>query len=326
MNELDEQTILAAAEVVVRERCASISLLQRRLKIGYAKAQQIMAALAARGVVEEPNPNGYYHVALSLLTRSEGTQPPQTIHVRLIHDLALYLLENHGYESTVCVQKILAAPFKANRNELRDVVRTAMGAHQQESLFDVAKAIARMPAFSAAAPLEQIEQELQEACAATEVTATRPESIEEGRLMGLLHATRYLKRRTMEGFAPHSRAIEAFVHQSLLPHGQAHSKTALYREHVVPCLLVQEKATELLRHGIPEVAVAEWIEPYVRIVRIEKTDAKQLDGPLKLKTAMPEFWQFGRDCIYARLHVLGIEFIPPKEGPNCTCTTEGLQA
>ena len=323
MNELDEQKILTASEIVVRERFVSLSLLQRELKIDADEAEKIVAELATRGIVEEPNPNGQYHVALSLLARSEGIESAHAVHVRRIHDLALYMLENHGHEDTVCVDEILAEPFKTKRAELRDVVGAAMGSNGQESLFDVAKAIARLPTFAAVIPFEQIEQELQVACSATKVNTKWPNP--EGRRSGLLHAVRYLKLRILERIDPHSRAVEAFVHESLLPHGRAFSKTAFYREHVVPCWFVQAKATELLRHGIPEWAVAEWVEPYLRIVFIETTDAKQLDGPLKLQTVMPKDWQFGRDCIYARLHVLSIEFTPPLEGPKCTCTPENLR-
>ncbi len=192
MNELDEQKILTASEIVVRERFVSLSLLQRELKIDADEAEKIVAELATRGIVEEPNPNGQYHVALSLLARSEGIESAHAVHVRRIHDLALYMLENHGHEDTVCVDEILAEPFKTKRAELRDVVGAAMGSNGQESLFDVAKAIARLPTFAAVIPFEQIEQELQVACSATKVNTKWPNP--EGRRSGLLHAVRYLKR------------------------------------------------------------------------------------------------------------------------------------
>ncbi|MBP6718636.1 MAG: hypothetical protein KA173_07205, partial [Rhodoferax sp.] len=125
---------------------------------------------------------------------------------------------------------------------------------------------------------------------------------------------------------PNTDALIHFIHANLMPHGESHKVQKVHHgEHVVPRSLLREKATELLRHGIPEWVVAEWIEPYLQIVHIEKTDAKQLDGPLKLQTVMPKDWQFGRDCIYARLHVLSIEFTPPLEGPKCTCTPENLR-
>lgn len=320
MINLTEELVMAASDVAVRERHATVSLLQRRLRIGYTSARQILNELELRRVLDAPNADGLHHAALHLLTPTEGKQPAQQVHVRLIRDLALYLLENHGYESTVAV-KILADPFKASRNELRELVREAMGLERSKSLFSVALAIAHLPQFASSVPAESIHQDLQAECARTEVRTERPDSAMRGRLAGLFYATRYLKRRIMEGLAPHSRAVEAFVHQSLLPHGQAHSATATYREHVVPCVLVQAKATELLRHGIPEAIVAEWIEPFVRIVRIDKADAKQLDGPLGLKQVMPDGWQFGHGCVYARLHQLEIDFAPPADGPACTCAT-----
>jgi hypothetical protein len=61
------------------------------------------------------------------------------------------------------------------------------------------------------------------------------------------------------------------------------------------------------------------IEPYVRVVRINKADAVELDTRLRLKTAMPPSWQFGRGCMYARLHELDIAFEAPKDGPWCSC-------
>jgi hypothetical protein len=106
----------------------------------------------------------------------------------------------------------------------------------------------------------------------------------------------------------------------LLPHGRAEQIVGNeWQEHAVPCAFLQRKASELLRHGIPPDSVARWIEPYLRIVTIEKSDAQQLDGPLGLKDVMPEGWRFGGDCMYARLHAQGIRFTAPVEGPACHC-------
>ena len=50
-GEDDEELVRAAMEIVVREQKASISYIQRRLKIGYNKAATIMEVLEQRGVV-----------------------------------------------------------------------------------------------------------------------------------------------------------------------------------------------------------------------------------------------------------------------------------
>ncbi len=68
-----------------------------------------------------------------------------------------------------------------------------------------------------------------------------------------------------------------------------------------------------------ETVVAEWIEPYIRIVMIDTVHASLLDGPMKLKISMPSGWDFGAGCIYARLHELNIDFVVPEDGPDCEC-------
>ncbi|MGP1691822.1 MAG: hypothetical protein ACTS6O_04855 [Giesbergeria sp.] len=325
MVHIDENKISAASELVLRERCARISLLTSALGISDTEAQQILTVLAARGVVEEPNPNGLYHVALSRLERSQTKHSAQAIHVRIILDLALYMLKNVG--DTELVKDVMVPDFNVSRDKVRKAISAATGSKAHESLADVAEAIAQMPTFSAKFPFEQIAQELRVACTATHVGEKEPASNLEKRLSGLLHATRYLKRRLMEGEGAHSRAVDWHVHKNISPQGRAKNlDPEIHEEHVVPCALVRKKAMKLLSHGIPEDAVAEWIEPYLRIVIINDIDRIKLDGPLRLRTVMPENWQFGGDCIYARLHVLGIEFTPPAEGPSCTCAAGNAQA
>jgi DNA segregation ATPase FtsK/SpoIIIE-like protein len=52
----DEQTIQQAISILVGEQRVSIALLQRHLRLGYAKAVALMKALEARGVVRYFNP------------------------------------------------------------------------------------------------------------------------------------------------------------------------------------------------------------------------------------------------------------------------------
>lgn len=159
MVHIDENKISAASEVVLRERCARISLLTSALGISDKEAQHTFTVLAARGVVEEPNPNGLYHVALSRLERTQTKHSAQAIHIRIIHDLALYMLENHPYENTDCVA-LLAKPSMIRRDLIRKAIPVSTWSNKSESLAAVAKIIARMPAFSAVIPFEQVEQAL----------------------------------------------------------------------------------------------------------------------------------------------------------------------
>ncbi len=53
-----EETYETAKSVVIKEQKASISLLQRRMKIGYTLALSLMSQLEENGVVTEQNPIG----------------------------------------------------------------------------------------------------------------------------------------------------------------------------------------------------------------------------------------------------------------------------
>jgi len=310
----------AAADLVVRERRASICLLQRRFALGYSQALQLMMSLAGAGVVEEPNPQGRYHVALSRLAPQDRKAAPQACHVRILADLALYLVESHGYENTECVP-MLAAPFEYRRESLVPMVAEVLAGNPQDPVAAVALTLSTMPEVAERfCPVEVRDALLAE-------IAQLPAQIDRScdkltwRRAGMLRAVRYIERRMMEDVTPHSRPFEHFIHDSLLPQGRALEVQKQHREHVVPCAFIREKAVQLLGHGIPADEVADWLEPYVRIVQIENADAKRLDGPEGLRDVMPAGWQFGRDCMYQRLHHLNIRFMAPAEGPGCACGT-----
>ena len=57
-HEQSEKTHQAAIDIFIKEQTVSISLLQRRMKIGYSIALRIMAKLEHSGVVTEPNAMG----------------------------------------------------------------------------------------------------------------------------------------------------------------------------------------------------------------------------------------------------------------------------
>jgi S-DNA-T family DNA segregation ATPase FtsK/SpoIIIE len=48
---VDQPTLVAAADIVIRSQFGSVSMLQRRLRLGFAHACRVMDELEQRGVV-----------------------------------------------------------------------------------------------------------------------------------------------------------------------------------------------------------------------------------------------------------------------------------
>jgi len=57
-HEHSEETYRTAIDIFIKEKTVSISLLQRRMKIGYSIALRIMAKLEHSGVVTKPDAMG----------------------------------------------------------------------------------------------------------------------------------------------------------------------------------------------------------------------------------------------------------------------------
>ncbi|KGF79380.1 hypothetical protein IA69_24765 [Massilia sp. JS1662] len=53
------QLVEAARDLVINEQCASVSLLQRHLRIGYSHAQRLMGILESAGIVTAPSAGGF---------------------------------------------------------------------------------------------------------------------------------------------------------------------------------------------------------------------------------------------------------------------------
>lgn len=277
MNTFSPERLFQAAELVVRERVASISLLQRHLKLPYGEACQLMMELAGAGVVEEPNPAGRYHVALRRLEATVGKKPAAVAHARLLRDLAGYLVEQHGYENTACIE-ILAAPFKLAKPDLQAVVAKALAEKAADPIPTVMFALAELPQLAARFRPADIADDIRADAATAPKLEERHVAGIEARHQGMVYAMRYLLRRLMDDIDPHSRAVDHFIDRSFLPQGRAESVAIGHPEHVVPCAYIQRQARELLRYAIPVEEVASWVEPFVRVVWIEKAHADLLDG------------------------------------------------
>jgi hypothetical protein len=79
-----------------------------------------------------------------------------------------------------------------------------------------------------------------------------------------------------------------------------------YREHIVPCILIHNEAIRMVLAGSARAEVAQMIATNLAIVRITNAQADLLDKTLKLRTTMPEGWNFGDD-VFARLNVAKIQ-------------------
>lgn len=82
-----------------------------------------------------------------------------------------------------------------------------------------------------------------------------------------------------------------------------------YREHIVPCTLIERKAIEMFKSGNTVEQVAEMIKSNLFILRISDEEAYKLDIELGLRTVMPEGWDFGQD-VYSRITFAGIQLEP----------------
>lgn len=304
-----------ASDILYEHRSASAALLQRHLEIGYGEAMKLLAQLASIGLVEAPNPLGRYRFRSNVLL--ELSQTAEERHARLLRDLALYLLECRGGADTRCVQLILH-PLACDMSALSNAA-AQVAADNPEPVWELAKALAALaPLVPTDSPAWN--RALEVACRGERPLPHHLDGTAAERLHNsLVRAVRYLEKRMYDGWGPHSRCLEYFVPDALLPQGRGLEGNPTHREHVVPCVLLCEEATQMLKHAIAVDEVAKWIEPYLRIVCIDPQFAAKMDVALRLKTTMPQGWAFGRGCIYARLHEADILFTPPEPSPVCVC-------
>lgn len=312
-------TLLSRASDILHEhRSASVCLLQRKMSLSHGQAMLLLVQLASRGTVGTPNPNGTYRFAFD--TKMMLRNKPPERHARLLRDLAVYLLEVGPARDTACLGLLRHAPgdpFKVPPKVLDEVVR-GVGGDRPDRVLRLARALGTLPAMQPPADAaEGLEEALVEFCSEVRLPEQAPSSRKERLHAALIRAMRYLDKRLHDGWGPHSRCLELFVPDDLVPQGRGLEGNPTRREHVVPCVLLCAEATWMLERGISAEEVATWIEPYLRIVWLDAKDVDKLDHRLKLKTRMPDDWSFAAGCIYARLHAADIPFEPSAEGPEC---------
>lgn len=322
MNQSRQPLLERAADILCEHRSGSASLLQRTLTIGHGDARELISQLASVGFLERPNPLGRYRWRCDVKRGIERTAAER--HARLLRDLSLYLLECRGGANSECV-KLILDPVKCDFSALKDAV-ALMNSNAVDPVLTLARNLASLPGLTPPASSEW-DETLHATCAGAHPQPHHLEgNVDERRHRSLVRAVRYLEKRMYDswgtGWGPHSRCLELFVPDELIPQGVGLEGKPTYREHVVPCVLLCAEATFMLQHTIPVEEVAAWIDPFLRIVCIDPAFAATLDGEHRLKLAMPPGWEFGRGCIYERLHVADILFTPPVDVPCvCGCAT-----
>lgn len=90
-----------------------------------------------------------------------------------------------------------------------------------------------------------------------------------------------------------------------------------HKEHLVPCALLRNQAFAMFWEGkeankdISDVEnkVAAMFGKYLRVAHITPAEAHHLDHVLKLKTSMPDGWDFETGSVMARLEAARIELV-----------------
>ncbi len=264
MNTLAPDYFADAAELLVRERRASVALLQRQFRLGHSSAWLLMKRLADAGVVEDPNPKGRYRVAYRLIPYQLPQPPAAAVQARILHDLALYLMEYHGREDEACIA-LLTGSHSANRLMLHGIVRDVLADRPSNPLLSTVLALAALPQIGQHFPTDEVFEALGEAVAGSVADLERDENPALILHAALLHAMRYLQRCILAGTQPAPDAIHTFVHGALAHGGRVAESGDIQIDGEQAGEAIQRKASEMLRHGIPLDEVANWVEPFVRV-------------------------------------------------------------
>lgn len=310
----------AARAIVLAERDASKSLLQRRLKIGFASAVDLVEKLHSIGIVSPANPANYRIVAQvePVLARHSHEQRL----VRSLRDLALTFVEcseegiqPHSLVTSLCLDR---HEIKMSHTQAGSAARRVLLAPGSSPVLDVALAIGALTDLAQGEAWVHIERELRQVCSLVDRPYTPVSDGYDKVCRAYTRALRYLERRILDGEDPHTRVWDAFIPMAYIPQGKERGAVdTTHPEHVVPCKVLAVEATRLLRGGLSFQVVQSWIQPYLVVVWIAQDQAHRLDkgSHRHLQYAMPDGWQFGVGCLYARLHEIGLVFDAPEQAP-----------
>lgn len=135
---------------------------------------------------------------------------------------------------------------------------------------------------------------------------SNPHPVNEGRKRRLYRLAQLIHDLWEEGASLDTRFFKhPYIHNSYAIKGQT-SDIASYHEHLVPCVYLRDECTERFRQGWTVERVAEFLDKYLWVAKIEKPAQVALVNE-KYKTTMPDGWNFGPDDdVCARLTAVGL--------------------
>jgi hypothetical protein len=313
-----------AARLVAFRQTASLSTLQARFKLGYRHACQIMERLEQAGVVIRLPRHvfGHWSIAPNHVTRHKRnfTLDLRRLYVDKLVELVLFFFEMHEEDNAGDTRAIgYLKPAVVDNLALRTQVLEHCFQRDQLGFTETALTLHRWLLAQDKVPVtaRDVETAIRTACQPFERTPRNVVDLPEKRSRAFIRLARYYLLMHKHGTAIHnsSRAAEAFVPEAWF---RPFADRALYREHVVPCAYMRNKAIELFGQDWSAHDVAKLLERWLLILDIPEADGTRLDsGPHALKHIMPKNWDPIHGCIFQRFHDLRVPFdVPP--GWSCS--------
>ncbi|WP_433704441.1 DNA translocase FtsK [Paraburkholderia sacchari] len=306
--------IAQAKAIVIDEQSPSVSLLQRRLRLGFGPAEGLMAALEAFEVVT-PRYDGLRRLTPRYETPETAKQ---AAHVRKVFETVRFFWEMWEEGSVGDTRAIeFHKPTRLSNTSIRDLVLGDFYKRRGLSLYEAAAELAKWLELKDAAPVfdATMEADLAILCA----TAARPfQPVRDAETIiqrSFVRLVRYLLQTRLASEGAHSRCFEYYLAEEQVPTGYG-KNGGTHPEHVVPCAFLRDRCIARLAQGASVEEMAQEIRPFLVIVMITEAECSYLDngpacGGLGLKDTMPANWDFETGDIFARLHVADIAFNPP---------------
>lgn len=323
--------VAAAVEVLVAEQSVSISLLQRRLKLGYSAAQSLMVILERNGVVSAFDDNEFRTLAqeYKMKDASSSVISDREKYIRSVFETTLFLWESHeeGNGGNTKAISLLspAGPTGGEPVKQRKAVFKVLEDAPNVSLFIAAYALADwlIGNFFPAVEYGDIKDELKALCAEQDLRYEKVTELETKIERCYIRLARFIQRVSTGEAPANTNCFIDFIPENFTPKGYGKSGYS-WGEHIVPRKYLLHSGVVLFKAGWSIKDVAREMRQNLAVVYISDAERKYLDygqslGGLKLKDKMPEGWRLGVDCPYERLHIGGITFEPPAGLKPCTC-------